>query len=290
MTKNSLNEPSDWKGIWTALITPFKKDLTLDEPSLKNLIEKQIAEGIRGLVIAGSTGEGSLVNDAEYEGLLRASVKIAHARIPIVAGLGIGGTRDSVRRAQLAKNSGVAGVLASVPAYIKPPVRGLVEHFLAIARVGLGVCLYDVPGRSALGLSDDVIDALIDSKDPASENIHALKDATGKPARIKEKATWKSNLTLLSGDDESFPQFIHMGGHGIISVATHFALKDFLNTERFEKVIPFINALYLESNPIPVKSLAKKLGFIENDSFQAPLAAMQPDLLEKLYGLYKENY
>lgn len=294
----NLKNPSQWKGVWTALITPFKNDKNLDELSFKNLIEKQISEGITGLVIAGSTGEGSLLDDQQYELVLKKALEYANGRIPIVAGLGIGGTRESLKRGRIAKSAGVTGLLASPPAYIKTPARGLVEHFLEIARLELPLCLYDVPGRSAQVLPDEVIDTLLASKDPAAQFICALKDASGKPERLIGKSLWKEKLALLSGDDESFVQFVKNGGHGIISVATHFALKDFAAvlknpveaSPRFEKTLPFIAGLYWESNPIPTKSLCKKLGWIADDSFQAPLVPMKDDLLEKLNGLYRESF
>ena len=294
----NLKNPSQWKGVWTALITPFQNDKTLDEISFKNLIEKQISEGITGLVIAGSTGEGSLLDDQQYELVLKKALEYANGRIPLVAGLGIGGTRESLKRGRIAKSAGVTGLLASPPAYIKTPARGLVEHFLEIAKLELPLCLYDVPGRSAQVLPDEVIDTLLASKDPAAQFICALKDASGKPERLIGKSLWKEKLALLSGDDESFVQFIKNGGHGIISVATHFALKDFAAvlknpdeaSPRFEKILPFIGGLYWESNPIPTKSLCKKLGWIAGDSFQAPLVPMKDDLLEKLKGLYRESF
>lgn len=293
---SKLEQPSQWKGVWTALITPFDQSGNIDLASLEKLIEKQIAEKITGLVIAGSTGEGSLLSNAAYEKLQQNAVKIAKGRIPLVAGLGIGGTAECLERGRIAKAAGVNGLLSSVPAYIKTPARGLVNHFTQIAKLGLPLCLYDVPSRSAVGLPDEVIDELLKSE--VAPLIHALKDATGKPERIANKAEWKNKLALLSGDDESFPAFLKAGGHGIISVATHFALKDFLavqnnasgSVERFEQITSFIKAIYWESNPIPAKSLAYKLGWIANDKFQEPLCPMKTELLEDLHELYRKNF
>ncbi len=288
-----LENASNWKGVWTALITPFTPKARLDKKSLRNLIEQQIQNNIHGLVIGGSTGESSLLTDEEYSELLLSSYEIIAGRIPIVAGLGIGGTRDTIGRALIALKSGASGLLASPPAYIKAPARGLVQHFKEIASMGLPVCLYDVPSRSAMSLADEVIDELLSDK---SINIKALKDASGKPERIRGKSQWAEQIALLSGDDESFPAFIHEGGHGIIGVATHFLANEFnavlknpKDLATFEKRIPFIRALYWESNPIPVKSLAHKIGLIESSTFQSPLAPMKSDLLEKLYELYKHE-
>ncbi len=291
-----LNSHSQWKGVWTALITPFDTQGKLDLGSLEKMIEKQIQEQVTGLVIAGSTGEGSLLNNSDYSTLLKAAVAFAKGRIPIVAGLGIGGTRECLERAKLANDAQVSALLASAPAYIKTPARGLVKHFTKIAQIGLPVCLYDVPSRSAIGLPDEVIDELLKSE--VAPLIHALKDATGKPERIQHKDAWKNKIALLSGDDESFPQFMQMGGHGIISVATHFALKDFIavqklektSSDRFEKITSFIKGLYWESNPIPTKSLAHKLGWIAQPTFLEPLCPMKPELLEDLHELYRKEF
>lgn len=295
-----LKGASDWKGVWTALITPFEPSGNIDVESLKKLIEWQISKKVTGLVIAGSTGEGSLLDDDTYQSLLRLSVDIANGRIPIVAGLGIGGTRESLSRAMLAKKAGVSGLLASPPAYIKTPQRGLVKHYATLCECGLPLCLYDVPSRSAMGLPDEVVDELLEMPSQISGRIHALKDATGKPERIQNKKIWKEKIALLSGDDESYPKFIHMGGHGIISVAGHFLLPEFRSVlsdagststpaaNNFEKFVPFIRALYWESNPIPTKSLLAKIKFISNDTFQAPLVPMKEELLNKLDEIRKE--
>lgn len=213
-----------------------------------------------------------------------------------MAGLGIGGTTDCLERGILAKAAGANALLSSPPAYIKTPARGLVKHFTEIAKLGLPICLYDVPSRSAVGLPDEVIDELLKSE--VAPLIHALKDATGKPERIAAKKDWLNKIALLSGDDESFPAFLKAGGHGIISVASHFALKDFLNVlnqapsaeDNFEKILSFIKAIYWESNPIPTKSLAHKLGWINYDKFQDPLCPMKNELLEDLHELYRKNF
>lgn len=294
---SKLESAQNWKGAWTALITPFNHEKRLDLKSLETLIHRQISEGVTGLVIAGSTGEGSLIDNATYATLLKEALHLAEEKIPIVAGLGIGGTRETLEKASLAKKAGVNGFLACAPAYIKAPVRGLVTHFKKIAELEVPLCLYDVPSRSATPLSDDVIDFLLQDR-TASSFIHALKDATGKPERITKKEMWKSKLALLSGDDESFPQFMEAGGHGIISVASHFALKEFKAVakkeagakEKFEKILPFIRNIYSESNPLAPKSLAHKLGWISTDTFQEPLCPLKAELLDQLYGLYQSNF
>jgi 4-hydroxy-tetrahydrodipicolinate synthase len=292
-----LNSPEDWKGIWTALITPFNNDGTIDHKSLQVLMESQIKDGITGLVIAGSTGEGSLLSLADYAELIAGAVKISANRIPIVAGVGIGGTADCMERAAVAKKSEASGLLASPPAYIKAPARGLTSHYKKLCTLGLPLCIYDVPSRSASGVPDEVVNALLNDSAIAPQ-IHALKDATGKPERIENKTEWKKKIAVLSGDDESFPQFVHKGGHGIISVGSHFALKDFISVlqmttgadERFKDILPFLAGIYWESNPIPTKSLAHKLGWIATSKFREPLCPMKSELLGDLFELHRKYF
>lgn len=296
----SLLKSSDWKGIWTALITPLTAESTLDERGLAALIENQIRGGIHGLVIAGSTGEGSLLSSATYERLLHKSIEIASGRIPCVAGLGIGGTDSCLRLLAIAKKVGMQGVLASTPAYIKAPQRGLVTHFLKIAQGGLPVCLYEIPSRAGSSLQDATIAEIV--RHPDAERVVALKDASGDLSRVKNhRRDLGDRLALLSGDDPFFFDYLRGGGDGLISVASHIALPalkkilasfqmaDFEKAESIQKTLaPLIEGLFWESNPVPVKSVLAKIRAIPEANFCAPLCAMKPELLEKLEGLVRQ--
>jgi 4-hydroxy-tetrahydrodipicolinate synthase len=292
-----LTKKENWSGVWTALITPLEADLQLDVSSLEKLMESQIRAGVTGLVIAGSTGEGSTLPEATLKTLFTESQRIARKRIPLVAGLGINGTAPAVRNAELAKSHGFQGLLASPPAYIKAPQRGLKIHFSKIAEVGLPVCLYEVPGRAASSLQVATLADLV----AQNKMFVATKDATGDLSRMIE-CTEKigPRIAFLSGDDLSYHGFLCHGGQGVISVLSHFFPKTMVRMTTLvregkwaeslllqSKVQKFTESLFLESNPMPTKSLLKKLGMIQNDVFVPPLVPMEESLLQKTYDLYQ---
>lgn len=299
---SKLHDPKSWKGIWTALITPLDDDGNIDARSLRALIEDQISSGVRGLVIAGSTGEGSLLSSELYFDLLKKAVDLAQGKIPLVAGLGIGGTELCLENLDKAKRAGVDGVLASPPAYIKAPQRALVTHFLRLAEEGLPLCLYEIAGRSASSINLETIIEIVNSKKAAAKNIVALKDASGNINRaLDQSAALMDRLALLSGDDETFTSFLAAGGNGVISVATHLICNEFVEIQRLfdqgqlaeaqelqAKLNPFIRGLFWESNPIPVKSLMFKLRRIQSLKFKQPLCPMKEDLLEELIRHYEK--
>ena len=296
-----LNSPSDWRGIWTALVTPLNSDLSLDSKSLENLVENQIQSQVTGLVLAGSTGEGSLLGQENYALLLKKTKSIVGSKIPLVAGVGIGGTHTAVERAKLALECGMAGVLASPPAYIRPTQKGLEEHFLQIANVGLPVCLYEIPSRAAQTIQIQTIESLLKNSHPAAKKIVALKDASADLQRagiIAAKAG--PSLAMLSGDDGTFVPFLATGGSGIISVVSHFVapvLKkalEFFEGGKLQQAQKFqndlfgvIDACFAESNPIPAKAFLKGLGIIKDDILNPPLTKMEPRNFEKHFPVIK---
>lgn len=296
-----LSRAEAWRGVWTALVTPLKSDGSLDGPSLEALIDAQIRDGIRGLIIAGSTGEGSLLSSAEYERLLQHARKVTERRIPIVAGLGIGGTESCLANLAIARRTGANGVLASPPAYVKAPQRGLVKHFLRLAAEGLPLCLYEVPSRAASSLAVETTVEIVQSKDPAAKHVVALKDATGdltKPKFLREKLG--ERLALLSGDDGTYCGFLESGGHGVISVVSHLTAPEMVRIWKLQSsgqatearkiqndMNPLIDALFSESNPLPVKSWLARNGRIAHDVFKAPLEPMAAGPYEKLQAAWQ---
>lgn len=297
-----LSQPSAWAGVWTALVTPLRKEggaLLLDEESLRKLIEFQIRGGVTGLVIAGSTGEGSLLPTDVLKDLFSKARAIAGTRIPLVAGLGIGGTEAALQQAAIARAAGFDGLLAAPPAYIKPPQRGLIEHFLAIAHVGLPVCLYDIPGRAVAKIEVSTLEKILSDKRPEAKNIVALKDATGDLAKaIHVKRSVGSRIACLSGDDLTYLPYLSCGGDGVISVASHAVpkalvklRKDFLEGRLKDaeaaqlSLMPFFEALFWESNPIPVKTLLARRGLVKEALFCAPLSPMEDEALARFDAL-----
>jgi 4-hydroxy-tetrahydrodipicolinate synthase len=300
MASISLEKPSSWTGIWTALITPLSQGasgLEIDQPSLKKLIDQQIASGLRGFVIAGSTGEGSLLGAKLYEKLLRSAFEIVAGRVPLVAGLGIGGTAACLENLRLAKSIGYSGALGVVPAYIKAPQRGLVDHYLSLGAECLPICVYEVGSRSASSVEVATLKEICASAHPGAKWIVAIKDASGNLDRAKatREVLPASRLALLSGDDGTFSGFLRLGGNGLISVVSHFTPKSLVRmmaapsqTEQ-ERLLPLIDAIFCESNPIPTKSMLKAIGTIASDAFCPPLVPMRPDLLENSLKVLRET-
>lgn len=293
--KSTLHDPSVWRGIWTALVTPLNPDCSVDEKSLENLIEHQISLGVKGLVIAGSTGEGSLLSAKSFEQLLRASKRTVGKRIPLVSGLGIGGTESTIEKAKLAKDLGFDGVLASPPAYVKAPQRGLLDHFLKVADVGLPVCLYEIASRAAVSIHVQTLKNLFSDNSPAAKNIVAVKDASADLQRAS--ATFGicgESWALLSGDDGTFIPFLAAGGQGLITVVGHFcpkrlnqAMAAFKNGDSGlakkiqSELLPVIDSCFAESNPIPTKAYLKDLGMISSETLLSPLCPMDRGVFEK---------
>ncbi len=299
-----LFDVTAWTGVWTALVTPLKAGkghaLQLDRRSLERLVEAQIASGVRGLVIGGSTGEGSLLPTEVHQDLLVSARKIAGDRIPLVAGLGIGGTKSALETAERAKAAGYDGLLAAPPAYIKTPQPLLAKHFLEIGRVGLPVCLYDIPGRAAAPIDVGTFAELARSRAPEAKRLVAIKDATGNLQKALEivEACAPGRYAMLSGDDLTYLPYLAAGGIGVISVASHVVPRALVGiTDAFFKgqmaralelqsrYMPLFSALFWESNPIPVKHLLVARKQVANAAWAAPLGPMTPARLKALVAL-----
>lgn len=257
-----------------AIITPFKNN-KLDLESLEKILEHQIKAEVNAVVIAGSTGEGSSLNLEEYKLLLQTSKNIVNKRIPIISGCSSNNTAYAIELAAESTKIGVDGFMISPPSYLKPTQDGIYKHFEAIHEASnLPIMLYSVPGRTGVDFTDEVIFKL--AKLP---RILALKDAgidLEKPLRIK--AIVKKEFNLLCGNDDLSLAFNAQGGVGCVSVASNVApklckelQKKWYNNdvkgalEIHQKLLPLYKALFVESNPIPVKYAMHYLGFCTNE-------------------------
>jgi 4-hydroxy-tetrahydrodipicolinate synthase len=300
-----LFDKNAWRGVWTALVTPLKIEnaqLTIDVQSLEQLIERQLeSQALSGFVIAGSTGEGSLLNSKNYSLLLGEAKRIVAGRVPLVAGIGIGGTEASLAAAKIVKSYGYDAILASPPAYVKSPQRGLVEHYKALAFAELPICIYEVAGRAASSIDINTIAELLNCAPALSKHFVAVKDASGDLVRaLKSSELLGTRVALLSGDDFSLQPFLCAGGSGVISVASHVIPKrmkkicDLVQSGKIleaaqeqSRCLPLIEALFWESNPIPVKSLLTHNGTLKKSIFCSPLVPMQEQKLVDLAKLYQ---
>jgi 4-hydroxy-tetrahydrodipicolinate synthase len=270
-------------GCFTALVTPFAADGSLDEPALRALVDWQIAEGISGLVPCGSTGEAATMSLDERVRVVRICVEQAAGRVPVIAGAGGNDTRLAIATSKAMTDAGATHLLHVSPAYSKPPQRGLIAHFRAIADAAMKpVMLYNVPGRTASNMEAETTLALAEHP-----NICAVKEASGSLSQMSEIIRGRpAHFTVISGDDPLTLGLIAAGGHGIVSVvsnATPRQMSDltalalagnFAGAQAMHlKLTPFFAAAFCESNPLPIKASLAMLGRIQN-TLRLPLVPM----------------
>jgi len=279
-------------GCGTALVTPFTRDGALDEKALRSLVEWQIESGIDFLVPCGTTGETPTLSEDEWLEVVRVTVEAGHGRVPIIAGATSNSTREAVRKAQaVAAVPGVDGILTASPYYNKPTQEGQYQHFRAIAEaVDKPIVLYNVPGRTGANLEPATVARLA-----AIPNIIAIKEASGSITQIAEVVTMTpEDFQVLSGDDAATLGLIGCGGVGLISVASNVVPAEISAMTRAavnnnwvvartlqRKFLQLMQALFIESNPIPVKAVLAMMGRIE-ESYRLPMCPMKPENRAKL--------
>ena len=297
----------DWlRGCATALVTPFKTDGAVDEKRLRDLIEYQIAGGVRVLVPCGTTGESVTMTDEENQLVIRTTVELAKGRAKVIAGTGSNSTAVTIARSQNAQSLGVDGVLTVAPYYNKPTQEGLYAHFRAIAEAvnNLPVVIYNVPGRTSSNISAETTLRL--ARD--CENIVAVKEASGNLSQIMEILRSRpEGFRVISGDDALTLAMIALGGDGLISVASNEApeqmskLNDLALAGNWDearalhyRMLPLMEANFIESSPGPVKAAMALMGLIE-ENLRLPLVPVQEKTRARMrevlieVGLLKET-
>ncbi len=280
------------RGCGTALVTPFKKDQSIDEARLRDLVEWQVASGIGFLVPCGTTGETPALTRDEWLRVIDITIEVAAGRVPIVAGATSNATIDAVEKArEVAKRKGVDAILTASPYYNKPTQEGQYQHFKAIAEaVDKPFVLYSVQGRTAVNIEPATLGRL--ARIP---NIIAVKEASGNMTQIAEVFNHvPDNFLVFSGDDAITLPVISLGGVGIISVAsnaipkemselTNAALKNDWETARkiHRKYLPLMQANFIESNPMPVKAVVAMMGRIE-EVYRLPMVPVKPETRARL--------
>jgi 4-hydroxy-tetrahydrodipicolinate synthase len=274
-------------GALTALITPFKNGLSaeIDEEALRKLVEEQIAGGINGLVPVGTTGESATLTHEEHQRVIKIVVDQSKKRVPVVAGTGSNNTREAVELTKAAKTLGADGALLISPYYNKPTQEGLFQHFAMVAHEAqFPLLVYNIPGRTAVTISPATLVRLADVP-----NIVGVKDATGNLENAnKVFSLIGDRLTFLAGDDAMTLPLIAVGGKGVISAVANIVPHDMANYTRLSmegnlkaardyhrKLVPLIEAIFTETNPIPVKTAAALLGMCAEE-FRLPLCKMAP--------------
>jgi 4-hydroxy-tetrahydrodipicolinate synthase len=279
------------KGSLVALVTPFDTHNRVDFGALKRLIEFHVAAGSDGLVIAGTTGESATLEQHEHLELIGRAVEIAAGRLPIVAGTGSNSTSQTIDLSLTVAGTGIDGYLVVVPYYNKPVQKGLYRHFSAIAdAVEKPVILYNVPGRTVADLLPETVGRLA-----KHENIVGIKEATGDIGRLRDiQQVAGGDFRFFSGDDFTALPFIEQGGHGVITVSGNVvparmaelcrlaAAGHHEEARAIDDVLqPLNTALFVESNPIPVKWAVHKMGLIE-PGIRLPLTEFAAEYHEQM--------
>ena len=284
-------------GSIVAIVTPMSDDGRLDYDSLKKLIDFHVQEGTDGIVIVGTSGESPTVNVDEHAELIRTTVKHAAGRIPVIAGTGANSTSEAIELTRFAKSVGADAALSVVPYYNKPTQEGLVRHYTAIAdAVALPQILYNVPGRTGVNMLPETVARLAPHK-----NIVAIKEATGSLQQASEVlALCGDQIDVLSGDDFITFPMMACGAKGVISVLANIMpkavgdLTDAFFAGDLEKArqlhlqtLKIGNAMFIESNPIPVKTALGLMGKC-SDEVRLPLCPMGTANKDKLAAILKE--
>ena len=270
-----------FSGSIVALVTPMDNHGHIDFETLEKLVEFHINSGTDAIVSVGTTGESATLSIDENVRVIEKTVEFAKGRIPIVAGAGANATSEAIVMTKLLRDSGVAGCLSVVPYYNKPTQEGMFQHFKAIAEcTDLPQLLYNVPGRTGSDMKPETVARL-----SQIENIVGIKEATGDLTRITAiKELAGKDFIVLSGDDATGLEAMKLGAEGVISVTNNLAAKDMAAMCRYALAGDFakaeeINAplhqdLFIESNPIPVKWAAYRLGLIKTPHLRLPLTVL----------------
>jgi len=281
-------------GTGTALVTPFRRDGSLDEPTLRALIKRQIAAGIDFLVPCGTTGESPTLTHQEHLRVVEIAVELAKGKAPVLAGAGGYNTAEVITLARELADLGANGILSVTPYYNKPTQEGLYQHFKAIAEaVSLPIILYSVQGRTGVNIEPPTVQRL-----SHIENIIGIKEASGSISQMSTILNAvPEDFLVLSGDDAITLPLIALAGRGVISVAsneipaemtalTRLALAgDFAGARKIHRrFLPLMEINFVESNPIPVKTALAEMGLLD-PVWRLPLVAPKPENRARIHAV-----
>lgn len=287
------------KGTYTALITPFLENGSIDESGFLKLLEIQVKSGVQGVVIFGTTGESPTLTHEEKTRLLKLARANIHPGFELIVGTGSNSTAETIKETKWAEAEGADAVMVVVPYYNKPTQEGLFLHFSAVAaNTSLPLIIYNIQGRSAVNLSTQTLHRLL--KIP---HIVAVKEASGNLSQIMEVIELarleRPDFSILSGDDNLILPIIALGGHGVVSVVSNLipqevhalveaCLSNDWNTARdlHYALLPLFRGAFIETNPIPIKTLMHYDG-LPGGPLRLPLTALEHDNERKLRHLYE---
>ncbi|MCD7874260.1 MAG: 4-hydroxy-tetrahydrodipicolinate synthase [Acidaminococcaceae bacterium] len=283
----------------TAMVTPFNADGSVNYEKAADLAEWLINNGSDGLAVAGSTGEAATMSAEEKLELFRVVVNRINKRVPVIAGTGSNNTADSIKMTKMAEAMGVDGVLIVGPYYNKPTQEGFYQHFAAVAQsTALPIIVYNVPGRTASNIAPATVARLAED----FENIVAIKEAAGNVAQVAELYTvLPEDFTIYSGDDGLILPFMSVGATGLISVLSNIGggiLQDVMQAyedgrvkeaaKLNAKMVPLANAMFIETNPIPVKAAVTLVTGIDAGQPRLPLTPMEAANKAKMTAVLQE--
>jgi 4-hydroxy-tetrahydrodipicolinate synthase len=286
-----------FRGLGTALITPFTSSGALDESALERFVDWQITEGVNFLVPCGTTGENPTLTAEEHRRVVELTVKAANGRVPVLAGAGSNSTARAVALAEEAVDLGADGILTITPYYNKPTPDGLLRHFGAQAEAvekkksGFPMIMYNVPGRTGLNMTADTTLRM------AREipNVIGVKEASGNMEQILSILCDRSEgFLVLSGDDAWTLPLLAVGAEGVISVASNEVprlmrqMVDQRDVAIHNRLLPLLTGNFIESNPGPAKAALKMMGVLESDTVRAPLAPMTDANRDRMRAILKE--
>jgi 4-hydroxy-tetrahydrodipicolinate synthase len=291
---------SKFRGAFVAIVTPFI-DGKLDEQGLQDLIEFQIAGGTHGIVPCGTTGESATMSHAEHHRVVELTIKTVAGRVPVLAGTGSNSTSESIELTRAAKEAGADGALMITPYYNKPSQEGLYQHFKAVAEaVDIPIILYNVPSRTAVNMLPETV-----ARCAAIPNIVGVKEATADLNQISQVIRLcPKDFAVMSGDDFTSMPTVMIGGTGVISVTSNVAPRDMAAMmdaalagdiakaqELHYKLLPLMQAMFIDTNPVPAKTSLAMMGKIKSGLPRLPLYKMNEATEERLrqilaaYGL-----
>ncbi|MBF0620078.1 MAG: 4-hydroxy-tetrahydrodipicolinate synthase [Candidatus Omnitrophica bacterium] len=287
----------EFKGSMVALVTPFTEH-GVDEWKLAELVEFQIKNGTQGIIPCGTTGESPTLSHEEHDRVIEIVVDTSKRRVPVIAGTGSNSTSEAIRLTRHAQDAGADAALVVTPYYNKPTQKGLYLHFRAVAdSVKIPIILYNIEGRCARNIDTETVKKL--AKD--CKNIVGVKEASGSLNQMQAvKEACGKKFALISGDDALTVPLIKLGGVGVISVVANIIPKETAEVVNLmlkgkvkeaeakqEKLLPLIKAMFIETNPIPVKTACGLMG-ICSPKVRLPMCEMEPANLEKLKKILRD--
>jgi len=286
-----------FEGVFTALVTPLRDD-AVDEGALRDLVDRQVEAGVDGIVPCGSTGEAATLSHAEHRRVVEICVEAAGGRVQVLAGTGSNSTRESIELTRHARDAGADGALLISPYYNKPTQDGIVAHYAAVARdSGLPLVVYNIPGRTASNILPATMARIADI-----ELVVGVKEASGDIAQVSRVvAACPEGFTVLAGDDALTLPIIAVGGRGVIATTSNVAPHAMVELvaaaragelararEIHYRLLPLFDALFCETNPIPVKAALALLGLIEEE-IRLPLLPLGAAQRSRLQAVLKEQ-